>query len=739
MAELTTIEDWRAPRRAGLGVWFERLHEAEEQRWFLWLPVMFGIGIALYFGQHNEPALMVVAAIAICLAVLLLFVKSLAGGVFSAALLAISLGGLAAKLRTEVVRAPVLERQLANVDVVGWIERVEPRATRGQRITLHVVRLGDLGADKMPTRVRVRTLTEDKTLKPGQAVRISASIGPPPAPAAPGDFDFGRLAYFAGLGGVGVAFKAVERLSLETAPPWRLRLQGPVEHLRQAIRDRITAALPGEAGEIATALITGERGGISEETNQAYRSSGLFHILSISGLHMVIMAGAVFYLLRLVLAAVPRIALRYPIKAWAAFGAIVGAFGYLMISGASFATVRSYVMITVMFLAVMLDRPALALRNVAIAALLILVVYPDSLFDAGFQMSFAAVVGLVAAYEWLRARRAARPLPGPGERRGPLGQGVHFFGEIIGTTIVASLVVAPFGIYHFHNTQLLAMLANVAAIPICNLIVMPAALGVLLAMPLGLEALPLWVMGAGIEAMSVVARWVGALPGAVVKVQQIPTVTFALMVAGGLWLLLWSQPWRLLGVLPIVIGLALSPSEVRPDILIGRDGLTVAVRGADRKLSALAVRGSSFDLTRWLELDGDSRAAVDVAEARAFSCDGIGCVARVGGKTIVVAMSLAALRDDCTAADIIIVRARAPRGCNTPKPGQIMIDPAHLARAGAHAITLHGERVRIVSVAEVRGRRPWSVSLSTTDIDATPVGRASGFTALFERFRQPIP
>jgi len=231
--------------------------------------------------------------------------------------------------------------------------------------------------------------------------------------------------------------------------PLTLRVSAAVARLRQAIGRRIVEALPGQAGAIANALITGERGGISEATNQAFRDSGLFHILSISGLHMVIMAGAVFFSIRLLLAAIPAIALRYPIKKWAAAAAMLGAFGYLMISGAAFATVRSYIMISIMFLAVMLDRPALALRNVALAALAILLVWPESLFDPGFQMSFAAVVALVAAYEWLRQREEQRAAV---TMRGSLRQLLLFFGGIITSTLIASLAVAPFGIYHFHKS-----------------------------------------------------------------------------------------------------------------------------------------------------------------------------------------------------------------------------------------------------------------------------------------------
>jgi competence protein ComEC len=235
-------------------------------------------------------------------------------------------------------------------------------------------------------RVRARAGTENAQLEPGDAVRIRATLTPPPWPSLPGDYDFARAAWFQGLGAVGFATGAATKVQADAAAaPLSLRAGAVIERVRQGIGRRVVAALPGETGAIANALITGERGAITEMTNQAFRDSGLFHMLSISGLHMVIMAGAVFFVIRLSLAAIPSIALRYPIKKWAAVGAMLGALGYLLISGAAFATVRSYIMISIMFLAVLLDRPAVALRNVALAALAILVVWSESLFDPGFR------------------------------------------------------------------------------------------------------------------------------------------------------------------------------------------------------------------------------------------------------------------------------------------------------------------------------------------------------------------
>ena len=588
------------------------------------------------------------------------------------------------------------------VDVYGFVELVEPRASKGQRLTIRVTALEKHEPHEWPYRVRVRTMTETAALEPGDAIRLKATLSPPPGPALPGDYDFARAAWFQGLGAVGYATAAPERMTSSVEPPLGLRVTAAVARLRQAIGRRVVEALPGQTGAIANALITGERGGISEAINQAFRDSGLFHILSISGLHMVIMAGAVFFSIRLILAAIPAIALRYPIKKWAAAGAMAGAFGYLMISGAAFATVRSYIMISIMFLAVMLDRPAVALRNVALAAVAILLVWPESQFDPGFQMSFAAVVALVAAYEWLRQREEERAAV---TMRGSLRQVLLFFGGIVTSTLIASLAVAPFGIYHFHNTQQFAILANLIAIPICNVIVMPAALASLVAMPFRLEAAPLRVMGWGIEAMVWCANWVAGLPGAVGRVPAIPTYAFVLVVVGGLWCALWGTRWRLIGLVPIVLGLMLAPTGRRPDVLIGRAGSIVAVRTDAGQLSALAGRGSNFELARWLEHDGDGRPPAEVAKASAFRCDGHGCTARVKGMLLAIANSPAALRDDCAAAAILVLKFPKPKGCIPPGPA---IDTDGLSARGAHALRIDGGQIRIETVADTRGHRPWA-------------------------------
>lgn len=688
------------PSRAAL------LFEMERQSFFLWAPVCLGAGIAAYFALPSEPALITAFAPLALALILRLTVRS---GTLAATLtmaLVLSGAGFAlAKLRVEAVRAPVLAKALHGVDVSGTVTTVEAKLPRGQRLTIFNLEIAGLEPAATPAVVRIRTMSSKTRATPGDRIRIKANLSPPAKPALPGGFDYARTAWFDSVGGVGYAFAApmiTGHAGTNSFVQWYRR---GIEDIRQAIAARIRQVLPGETGEIALALITGERGGITTETNNAFKNSGLFHILSISGLHMVIAAGAVFFSLRLMLAAIPRIALTMPIKKIAAALGIVSAVAYLAISGGQFATVRSALMIFIIFGAMLLDRPALALRNVALAAFLILLAYPESLLDAGFQMSFAAVTALIASHEFLSRlfNRERKPHP--------LMRVVVFFGEIVASTLIASAAVAPFAAYNFHQSQQYAVLANMIAIPICNLIVMPAALLAMVLMPFGLEAIGLIPMGWGIEGMRWCANEVGRLPGAVGHIRAIPELAFVLMLIGGLWFLLWQTRMRLLGVAVVGAGLLAAPWLPRPDVLIGQKGLLVAVRDAAGKLEAMPGKGSKYDLDRWLEYDGDSRTAGDVRSSDGFSCDAVGCIAHVNGATVAVARHPAAVADDCLNADVLVLDTPKPGDCAVPRT---VVDVFDRWRNGAYALYVDRSddspepHIRVETVSAHRGERPWS-------------------------------
>lgn len=698
----------RARRRGPLGAIAGTLDQ-ERPRWFAWGTVSLGAGAAAYFQLAVEPTLWIaLAPLLTALAARLALRGGTLGAALATAAIAFAFGLLLAKVRTELVRAPVLERRLT-AEVKGFVELVEPRPKRGGRLTILVASIATLPPEKWPHRVRVRVMGDVSAFRPGDALRVTATLSPPPAPALPGAYDFARAAWFSRLGAVGYAMRMPMRDDTPADASLRQGLQAGIERLRLSIGRRITAALPGETGAIANALITGERGAITDATNDAFRDSGLFHALSISGLHMAVMAGAIFWTLRLMLAAVPFLALRYPIKKWAAVGAALGALFYLLISGSSPATERSYLMITIMFLAIVLDRSALALRNVALSAILLLLLFPESVLDLGFQMSYAAVVALVAVHEEIQRRWPARE-GGHGfvawlRTLGSVGRPFLVLGAISLSTVIASLAVAPLGAYYFHKSQQYAILGNVLGLPICDLVVMPLALATLVAMPFGLEALPLWGMGLGIDAMVWCARFVAGLPGAVATVPAMPMAAFLLIVAGAVWLTLWRTRWRILGLAAIAAGGAFAPFGVRPDILVSGDAHSVAARHGDR-LAALPVRGNAFDLARWLEHDGDDRPPRMVANGSGFRCDTAGCTTVVRGMVVAVARSPDALADDCLRADILIAEVARPLSCIRPR---LVLDRWDLWRGGATAITIgRGGELTLNTVEQTRGRRPWS-------------------------------
>lgn len=676
----------------------------------LWIPVFVGAGILAYFALPVEPHLMTaLLGLGCALGLAVAWRGGLYSVVIPGILVALASGFVAAKIRMDVVEAPVLQSRIANAAITGMIERVEPRDKGGQRVTLRVEAITGLEPERIPQRVRVTLGHGPVTFAAGQRIRVRASLSPPPGPAYPGGYDFARAAFFMGLGGVGFTREAPEMLvDAGTASAWD-GARDRLSRLRQEIGARVMAVLPGQAGAIAVALITGERGGISEATNAAFRDSGLTHILSISGLHMTVMGGFVFFLIRTVLAAVPAIALRWPVKKWAAGAAALAVFGYLLISGASIATIRSWIMISIMFLAVLVDRPALALRNVALAALAILLVNPESVFDAGFQMSFAAVAALIAAYEALRERRLRDYRP---RQRSLVAAGLLFFGSIIFATLIASIAVWPIGAFHFHKSQQFAVIANLLAVPICNVIIMPMALLVLVLLPFGLEAWPLSVMGLGITWMMWCADWVAALPGAVAAVPAMPPLAFGAMVIGGLWLILWCGTWRVSGLLVVGLGFVLLPTGVRPDVLVGRGGTTVAVRADDGRLAAIGQRGA-YEIERWLERDGDRRNSADVIGHAPFRCDDLGCRASVKGRQVVLVRHPAAFRDDCGTADVMVVGIPGGHGCggHGDKASAVVILQEHVQREGAHAIYFASGNIWVETVEAVRGRRPWSHSV----------------------------
>ncbi len=451
--------------------------------------------------------------------------------------------------------------------------------------------------------------------------------------------------------------------------------------------------------------MTGERGAIPEEILVAMRESGLAHLLAISGLHIGLVGGLLFFAVRLCLAFWERLALRYPIKKWAAGAAFIGSFGYLLISGSTLPTQRAFLMLSLVMLAVVIDRSAISMNMVAWAAGVILLIAPESLMSVSYQMSFAAVTALVATYELSYTRRLNHT-----GGRSKVRRAMYYISAILLTTLVAGTATAPFALYHFNQVALYGVVANLFAVPLTALWIMPMAIVAFILMPFGLASLALVPMGWGIEAVIMIAKTVQALPGAVAPFPAMPPWGFALICLGGLWLCLWRLPWRAIGLCPVVIGFAALSLVQTPDILVSETGKLAAVKRHDGRL-VFQSRARGFVAETWLRRAGQSLSATGAADASAAKssaqCDALGCVVRIRGEIIAFVKVVAALPDDCAVATIVISRVPVRKNrCIGPK---LIVDRFDLWRAGAHALWLTPEGIQVKTVAGTNSRRPWSI------------------------------
>ncbi|MBT5767480.1 MAG: DUF4131 domain-containing protein [Kordiimonadaceae bacterium] len=433
----------------------------------------------------------------------------------------IILGYVISGYRIYSVATETLDKEIRPTNITATVERVHLYEDGKIRLTL---KDAEIRGVKPLSLVNVRVNKFSDMPYPGDKIKIRAGLMPPPGPSMPGDYDYGRQVWFQGLSAVGYAVTELEITNKNEG------FSRSYNSLRQRMTERIKTNLSGETGTLAAALITGIRGGMPEKLAEAMRNAGLAHLLAISGLHMGLLCGVVFFSSRLLLSLSPRLALKYPIKKWAAFIAAFAGLGYLFISGASIPTIRAFIMVIIVFLGVLTDRKAISLRLVAIAAIFILVTTPEALVGASFQMSFAAVVALVIVFE-----RFGNDFMNKFRGDNGFSQKVKYF--IIGslfTSLIAEIAIAPFALYHFNKVVLYGLLANLIAMPVMGSWVMPWIVVTLVLMPFGLEWLALEPMSWGLEIIMAVEYWVSSLPGATLEIPAIDIKALVFLVIGAL-------------------------------------------------------------------------------------------------------------------------------------------------------------------------------------------------------------
>lgn len=670
----------------------------------LWWPVGVAVGVGLFFALPFDPPM----ASGLVALVSILFFRWVFASHFGLrivlfALALSALGFIAAQIRTENVAAPMLGKEVGPAFVSGTVIMVEPRG-RNTRVTLDRLSISELEQDGIPHRVRVSLPASHGAPETGQRIKVRAVLRPPGRPVAPGAFDFQRHSFFRQLGGVGFAvgtWQALNQGPLDQSATSLETWSDQIGRLRASVGDRFSAALPGESGTIARALVTGERNAVPEPLQEAYRQAGLAHMLAISGLHMSLLTGLVFVFLRYGLALIRPVAERYDTKKIAAGVALAAAAFYLILSGMNVPAQRAFIMISVVLFAVLMDRTALSLRTLAWAAMAVLLLQPDSLVGASFQLSFAAVVALIAVYEKVHIRASLWDTYGNFRLVRAV---VLYCAAVIVTDLIATSATGPFTAFHFHRVPSYSLLANLLAGPIMGLWIMPFGLLALLLMPFGLEGVPLVAMGAGIDVVDMIARFVAGLPGATLHTPPGEVWALVCTALGALFLCLWKGYGRLAGLIPLGIGL-LQPWLARPpDILVNETAEVYAVQGSDENLVFSPGRKEGFTRDVWTERWGKS--AEPWSEGGRLTCDSVGCLYELNGKRVSLAFSEPAVSEDCGNVDLIVAKVPSWRLCNTGA----RIDRFDVWRHGAHAVWLGDDDIRVERVSDFTGKRVWNRS-----------------------------
>lgn len=679
----------------------------------IWAPVLVAFGIGGWFLLRFEPglphyALALVAMAGALWAARLVRHLAMAGRLgwdradllrlVAVGVVLVLTGFLAAGLRLHLVAAPVMEYRYYG-PIEGRVVEIDRSARDRMRVTLDRVSLRDTSPARTPHRVRLSLMTDIALPEPGSRVMLTGHLGPPPPPAEPHGFDFRRAAFFEGLGAVGYTRTPI--LTVEPAPARLIDATAIRVRLSQAMQQEIG----GQEGAVASALMTGDRSGIAEATNQLMRDSNLYHIVSISGLHMSMLAGFVYAALRMALAALQAfggVRAGAPVHKLAALVALAVATGYLWLSGGGVATERAWLMVAVMLSAVLLDRRAISLRTVAVAALVILLLAPEALVTPGFQMSFAATAALILLFPAWSRRAQALPW---------VVRGVAL---LVISSLIAGLATSPIAAAHFNRSAQYGLIANLLVVPVMGAVVMPAGVIAALLAPVGLAGPALWLMGLGTWWMLFVAEQVTGWGGAVMTVAAPHWAALPLGGAGvtiGL-LALHRARGRLSHIaagasgLMVLAGATLWFSTERPALLIASDGTAVGLMtSAGRALSKPA---GAFVADSWLRADGDLATAAEAAERTGWEGERGARQAFLRGRRVVHLSGKGAvgrLEQACTEGAIVILAGRAPAGRGRDCD---LFDQARLGEVGAVAGFMRQGSLHWISGAEAGGDRLWT-------------------------------
>lgn len=632
--------------------------------------------------------------------------RRLAAGVFALAA-ASGLGFSAAHLRGLSVVQPSYVGGETPVRVQGWVV-ANDASDNGPRLRLLVRAIEGVAAP--PRYVRV-SVAQAGLLTSGRAATCRAVLGPPPGPMAPGAYDFARRAHFERLGASGFAFGRCRPAAFAPPPGWLDRQRLHLAALRSDLAAAIVGAAPGRGGAIAAALVTGDRSSIDPDTNAALRDSGLGHLLSVSGVHMGVVGGLVFASLLWTLSLLSPIALRFPVKKIAAIGALFVLATYLIVSGASVPALRSFVMACVAFGAILLDRPAISMRGLALAAFVVVFIFPESVLEPGFQMSFAATMALVALFEMLKRAPHEPALPTPGPLIGAMQAATRGIGAVLLISLVAGLATDPFAIYHFQRFSIYALPANLIAAPIMSFLVAPAAGLALILTPFGWGDVALQVMASALDLIAAVGQTFGERPEAIRALPRPPDLAFVLCVLALTWACLWRGVLRWAAV--AIFALSIWVYAHAPTPLMAFDGDLRALylrndQAGAENWSLIAASGrSTYARDRLGAMLGLSPLTIERL-APPEACGEGGCLWRSAGLQFIYVADASGWAQACQPGAIVIARDYAEPDYRVRCQLSAIIDARDRAERGGALVYRTETGLRVERTP--RTRRAWSPS-----------------------------
>ncbi len=572
----------------------------------LYIPLFFGIGIGLFFLFNIDVSLYIIGGAFAGISLLLYLFRQ--RKVYHALLmiLFVIVGYGNITYHAKMAEKP-LERRYDNLWIEGEIEKIELLAS-AQRITLNNVIVDGKGFDDFPKKVRIKVNGLNYNFLIGDRVKMRATFIPPAIPSYPNGYDFSIKAWFEGISAVGFNTSKImiyapnnEEISVVD------RIVMFTENIRNTISNKIREILPKDTSRVALALVIGEQSAIDNKILQDYRDTGLAHILSVSGMHMSVLAFLVFGIFRTGFALFPTFATYYDIKKISAFLALSVAFFYLMISGMAIPAQRSFIMVFVVFFAILIGRKAISLRSVAVAGIMILAISPQSLLNAGFQMSFAAVAALIAFYEYFYVKR--------GKTITSIGL-IYIYGIIL-TSLIGTIATAPYVIYHFNRFPVYSVVANLFVSTLFSILIMPFLLISMVLMPFGIEKIPLEIAGIGIGWMNDIAEVVANFPGAVSLLPQIDIWILISISIGGYLFILSNFRYKILYLTPVVALFVSFLTYQKPDFIINEDSSLIGVNNTGNIMLSPG-RGNRMERNVWLSVNAQLNNADTRKEGRDF-------------------------------------------------------------------------------------------------------------------------